>query len=161
MPAHDQFDELDIVDESNTRLAKLLKAEGESMIYVYDVGDDWRHEVVLERITGMNDAVKVPICLDGACRCPPEAVGGVPGYQDFLDVIFDPGDEDHEHVVGWTGGWTGGSFQAEEFGRIVNQGSIRKRAVPLAQHGSRGWLMEQAQATLQSYGPPHQRRSVA
>ena len=104
MPAHDQFDELDIVDESNTRLAKLLKAEGESMIYVYDVGDDWRHEVVLERITGMNDAVKVPICLDGACRCPPEAVGGVPGYQDFLDFIFDPGDEDHEHVVGWTGG---------------------------------------------------------
>jgi len=104
VPEYDEFNELDLIDESKTHLAEVLKAEGESMIYVYDFGDDWRHEVVLERITGMNDAVKVPICLDGARRCPPEDVGGVPGYQDFLEVIFDPDDEERKHLVGWAGG---------------------------------------------------------
>ena len=41
----------DLIDESKVQLAKLLKVESESMIYVYDFGDDWRHEVVLEKIT--------------------------------------------------------------------------------------------------------------
>src|ERR1039458_7453842 len=40
----------DLIDESNVQLAKLLNAEGESMVYVYDFGDDWRHEVVLEEV---------------------------------------------------------------------------------------------------------------
>jgi len=45
VPEYDEFDELDIIDESKTRLAKILSTEGESLIYVYDFGDNWRHEV--------------------------------------------------------------------------------------------------------------------
>jgi len=59
------------------------------MIYVYD-GDNWRHEVVLEQIILVNDVVKMPLCFGGERRCPPEDVGGVHGYQEVLEAIFDP-----------------------------------------------------------------------
>ena len=101
----------DLNDESTVRLAKLLKEEGESIIYVYDFGDNWRHEVLLEKMVPANAPLKIPICLDGARRCPPENVGGVSGYEEFLKVIFDPTHEEYEHLVGWAGG----HFQAKEF----------------------------------------------
>jgi hypothetical protein len=118
VPEYDEFDELDLIDESETPLGRVLKAEGDGLIYVYDFGDDWRHEVVLEKIIPVNDVVKTPICIGGARRCPPEDVGGVSGYQEFLEVIFDPTHEEYEHLVGWAGG----SFHAEEFAvKAVNE----------------------------------------
>jgi hypothetical protein len=103
--------ELDLIDESKTPIAKVFKAEGDSMTYVYDFGGDWRHEVVLEKIIPVNDAVKTPTCFAGERRCPPEDVGGVSGYQEFLEFIFNPAHEEYEHLVGWAGG----PFRAEEF----------------------------------------------
>lgn len=59
------------------------------MLYVYDFGDNRRHNVELERILPASGVVR-PICLAGERHCPPEDVGGVPGYEDFLEVIFEP-----------------------------------------------------------------------
>ena len=124
VPEWDEFDELDLIDESKTQLANVLTAEGDLMVYRYDFGDNWRHKVVLEKIIPAHDLVKSPICLDGARRCPPEDVGGVSGYQEFLDVIFDPTHEEYEHFVGWAGG----HFQAEEFDvKTVNEILSRMR----------------------------------
>jgi hypothetical protein len=107
----------DLIDESKVQLTKILEAEGESIIYTYDFGDNWRHDVVLEKILPANDLVKIPICLDGARHCPPEDVGGVSGYQEFLEAIFDPTHEEYEHMIEWAGG----PFQAEDFGlKAVN-----------------------------------------
>src|ERR1019366_3090279 len=72
----------DVVDDGSVKLSDVLHAEGDSMIYQYDFGDNWRHEVVLEKIIPVNDVVKIPICFGGARRCPPEDVGGVSGYQE-------------------------------------------------------------------------------
>jgi len=116
----------DLIDESKVQLAKLLKAEGESMIYVYDFGDNWRHEVVLEKIIPVDDLVKNPICLDGARRCPPEDVGGVSGYERFLEVIFDPTHEDYEHFVGWAGG-----HFVDEFDLKVVNGKLSRMRWPV------------------------------
>jgi Plasmid pRiA4b ORF-3-like protein len=94
------------------------------MVYQYDFGNNWRHEVVLEKIIPVNDVVKAPICFGGARRCPPEDVGGVSGYQEFLDVIFDPTHQEYEHLVRWAGG----PFQAEEFDvKAVNKTLSRMR----------------------------------
>jgi Plasmid pRiA4b ORF-3-like protein len=95
---------LDLIDEDTTQLVEVLKSEGDSMIYKYDFGDNWRHEVVLEKMQPADGALKRPVCLGGERRCPPEDVGGVRGYQKFLDVIFDPTHEEYEHLVGWAGG---------------------------------------------------------
>ncbi len=42
VPEYDEFDELDLIDEDTTQLAEVLKSEGDSMIYLYDFGDNWR-----------------------------------------------------------------------------------------------------------------------
>jgi hypothetical protein len=121
---HDEFSELDLIDERQTQLGKVLEKEGDALIYVYDFGDNWRHEVVLENVIPVNDGVQTPICLGGERRCPPENVGGVRGYGKFLEVIFDPTHEEYEHLVGWAGG----PFHAEEFDvKAVNEILARMR----------------------------------
>jgi len=98
------------IDERRVPVGKVLQAEGDSMVYVYDFGDDWRHEVILEKIVPSESPSK-PVCLAGERRCPPEDVGGPHGYQQFLEAIFEPGHEDFSHFRGWAGG----TFHAEEF----------------------------------------------
>src|SRR5258707_5505324 len=49
-PQSDEFGDLKLIDESKVPVGKVLKAEGDSMVYLYDFGDNWRHEVVLEKI---------------------------------------------------------------------------------------------------------------
>jgi hypothetical protein len=79
--------------------------------YDYDFGDSWSHEVVVEEVTAWPYGLKHAVCLDGQRACPPEDVGGVGGYAEFLEVLSDPDHDDHEHYVGWSGG----NFDPERF----------------------------------------------
>jgi hypothetical protein len=49
-------------------LARFAQGGRDSMVYQYDFSDDWRHEVVLEKIVLVNDIVKTPICVGGERR---------------------------------------------------------------------------------------------
>lgn len=46
---------------------------------------------------------RLPVCLEGSRACPPEDVGGPPGYENFLDAIRDPAHSQHEDYRGWIG----------------------------------------------------------
>jgi len=60
---------------------------------------------VLEQIILVNDVVKMPLCFGGERRCPPEDVGGVHGYQEVLEAIFDPRQrKTTKQFVRWAGG---------------------------------------------------------
>jgi hypothetical protein len=107
----DEEDTIEIIDESRVSLVTLLESEGDSLVYTYDFGDGWRHDVVLEKILPADPAVTRPSCLAGERHCPPEDVGGPSGYERFLEVIFDPTHAEHTDMVTWAGG----RFQAEDF----------------------------------------------
>ena len=66
-------------------------------------GDDWRHRVEIETLLARDPGRKYPACIDGARSCPPEDVGGVHGYADFLDVLGDPTDPQHTALKRWAG----------------------------------------------------------
>ena len=106
-----EFDDINVIEEGIVPLRSLLKAEGDSALYLYDFGDNWRHDVVLEQVRRSPGAALRPVCMGGERHCPPEDVGGVPGYAEFLEVIFEPRHEEHEHFTAWCGG----RFQPEEF----------------------------------------------
>ena len=110
-PQYDEFNELDLIDERKTPIAQVLKSEGDSMVYLYDLGANWRHNVVLEKIVPVGDVVKTPICLGGKRCCPPENVGGLHRYHKFLEAISDATHRNYEHFIQWAGG----HFRAEEF----------------------------------------------
>ncbi|MBC8458438.1 MAG: DUF1841 family protein [Deltaproteobacteria bacterium] len=72
-------------------------------LYVYDFGDDWQHDVKLEKILPEEKNVKYPICLTGKRACPPEDCGGIWGYMNLLEILSDPNHEDYEDTVDWLG----------------------------------------------------------
>ncbi|KRQ93605.1 hypothetical protein CP49_26220 [Bradyrhizobium valentinum] len=43
----------------------------------------------------------LPLLLEAAGRCPPEDVGGAPGYAEYLDAIRDPTHPEHERMRLW------------------------------------------------------------
>ena len=68
--------------------------------YVYDFGDDWQHKIELEKIIDDYE-FGYPTILEGEGACPPEDVGGVPGYEEFLRVWNDQEDAEHEEMRQW------------------------------------------------------------
>ena len=76
-------------DESKVRLDKVAD-EGTRIRYTYDFGDNWRHDVVVEKVLPAEDEVRYPRCLAGKRATPPEDVGGDYGYAEFCEAMADP-----------------------------------------------------------------------
>ena len=96
--------------------------------YEYDFGDGWQHEIVLEEILLREKGRKYPRCIDGAQACPPEDCGGVPGYYRVLEVLADPGNDEHEEMLVWLGGeYDPGEFTPGKV-KFDNPGRRWKRA---------------------------------
>jgi hypothetical protein len=70
---------------------------------VYDLGDDWGHEVLVEAIQAPAAPLKHPVCISGERACPPEDCGGAPGYANLLDVLRDRSHPEHRDMLAWAG----------------------------------------------------------
>lgn len=82
---------LDEKDEAFTRLNELLKKKGNKLTYLYDFGDSWEHEIVLEDKNYLSDEMFSDLeCIDGMMVCPMEDCGGAFGFMNLLAVIDDP-----------------------------------------------------------------------
>jgi len=98
------FDFAETLDENKFRLNQLLKKEKESINYEYDFGDGWVHKIALEKILPFDPETPLPLCIKAKGACPPEDVGGVWGYYDFLEALNDPDHPEHEEYKEWIGG---------------------------------------------------------
>jgi len=78
---------------------------GTTFTYIYDFGDNWHHTLELEAFLSLDVAPKQASCIDGARARPPEDVGGVPGYERFLETMGDPRNPDHLEIKRWCGGY--------------------------------------------------------
>ena len=87
----------------NMKLGTLIDRGVRELTYTYDMGDNWHHHITVET-TGPGDAdTKYPRFVAGARRCPPEDVGGTPGYENFLDILANPNHDEHAEVIEWLG----------------------------------------------------------
>jgi hypothetical protein len=102
----ESFEELNYEDTTTTLLSDILPSNTKRFRfhYEYDFGDSWDHEVLFEGYPIVEPGRKYPLCLEGERACPPEDVGGVHGYANFLDVIQDEDHEQHEEMLDWVGG---------------------------------------------------------
>ena len=71
----------------------------ERFLYTYNFGDDWRHDIFIESVCDSQADVEYPAFVDGERRSPPEDVGGVTGFMEFLEAVLDPLHEEHEQMV--------------------------------------------------------------
>lgn len=96
------------------RLVDLIKRKGQTFSYHYDFGDSWEHKLKVE-----DSNYKIPphlqeqfvFCMDGERACPPEDVGGFPGYINFSKIINNPSHKEYEEYLQWVGG----AFDPEYF----------------------------------------------
>lgn len=88
-----------VLNERQYRLSSLIREPGDKCLYIYDFGDEWAHEIVLEAIVELEAPDQPVWCLGGQGACPPEDCGGVPGYFDLLEQLKDSDAEDHQDVV--------------------------------------------------------------
>ena len=99
----DPEDEHEVIDERTVRLRDLGMSSGDCLEYFYDFGDDWRHVVELEEVLQIGADHLLPHCLGGERSAPPEDVGGVKGYEEFLEALCDPSHQEHDHMESWVG----------------------------------------------------------
>lgn len=112
IPADDDFeDEREVLPGWDRNIRDYFTAGNTRAKYTYDFGDDWRHDVVLEKIESRIKGIAYPICIDGERACPPEDCGGARGYEKFIEIIMDPANEQYGKMLEWAGG----EFDPERF----------------------------------------------
>ena len=99
------------LDERRYRLNQLLKREKDWIDYEYDFGDGWTHRITLQKILPRDPRVRLPACVAGKRRCPPEDCGGIWGFYEKLRILEDPDDEEYEDIREWMGD----DFDPEDF----------------------------------------------
>ena len=87
-------------------LGDLLKLQGDTFTFVYDMGDDWIHRVTLTEVLPCptwdqgGDYAGAEI-IGGQNACPPEDAGGTDEYASMLKSLVDPEDEEREDYLHW------------------------------------------------------------
>lgn len=102
-PEPDRLGEAKSMDSRKMPLSHVLTKPGDRMEYLYDFGDAWEHEIVLEEVLPPDPSRKVPICLSGARACPPEDCGSTPGYENLVEAMKDPKHHDRDDLLAWLG----------------------------------------------------------
>ena len=112
-------------------LKDIISSETDRFEYVYDIGDNWEHEIVLEEMLTNDTGEPHLQCVGGANQCPPEDIGGIGGYEEFLAAIDDPHHPEYEYFVDVFGD----EFDATRFDMdVINRGLQRiKRKIVRSQ----------------------------
>ena len=120
----DGFEDFECVDSTVTMLSEILPKTGKRFAfkYEYDFGDGWEHEVLYEGSPPLEKGKKYPLCLEGERGCPPEDVGGVWGYAEYLEALADPKHERHEEFMDWNGPFDPDDFDPKEATREMKKG---------------------------------------
>ena len=82
--------------------SNFLRKEKDKILYEYDFGDDWLHEVILEKIKPFAGKAKTYF-IRGVGACPPEDCGGIYGYYRMLEVISNENNPEYEDIFEWFG----------------------------------------------------------
>ena len=69
-------------------------------IYTYDFGDDWDHEIRLEKVVEDSNN-RFPKLLERQGERPPEDVGGEGGFEAYMEIISDPKSPEYDFMIQW------------------------------------------------------------
>ena len=86
--------------DENTVLLSDIFPDTDRMIYVYDFGDEWTHEIRLIEI--LEDAdIPAPVCAEMTGDAPPEDCGGPGGYAELQKALRSPDDPQYRELLEW------------------------------------------------------------
>ena len=77
-------------EDYDTTLSDLDLRLRQRLLYTYDFGDFWQHEIRLEKVLKPEPNKSYPVCIGGKRGCPPEDCGGPWTYQELLHLARSP-----------------------------------------------------------------------
>lgn len=119
---NDEFDDdfgYITIDASTVTLESIITNTKKKFNYTYDFGDNWEHQIVVEKFLPCDPKIKYPICIDGKLNCPPEDCGGIYGFYNLLDIIGNKQHPERKEILEWLGE----DYDADYFDKDeINQG---------------------------------------
>lgn len=97
-----EYDEHAVLMKGHT-LAEILP-EYRNIIYTYDMGDNWQHEIQLVRVIEEHDR-ESPYLLEASGQTPPEDVGGTTGFIEFRKIMLNPNNKAYKAMQEWSCYW--------------------------------------------------------
>jgi len=91
----------DQVEAESIKLSEVFKTQKQKLIYLYDFGDSWKHNISLEKI--LSEPSLTPGCLAGKGKCPPEDCGGCWGYMEMKETMKNKSHPEYEEFMEWLG----------------------------------------------------------
>lgn len=121
-PEVEQFlerDRYEVKYDTKTSLRGIFQ-ETDRCIYTYDFGDNWEHEIILEKVE-RNSHNRIPYLLEQKGERPPEDVGGEGGFEEYMRIVSDPENPEYEFMVQWSENTRADQRTIEEINRQLNR----------------------------------------
>ncbi len=102
------WDDKETTPDNLVKIRDVLVKENPTLIYTYDMGEDWVHTIELEQVHPTMKTQRK--CIGGERRCPPEDCGGIRGYYQLLEILKKPGTKEYKEFEVWLDGKTDPEF---------------------------------------------------
>jgi hypothetical protein len=96
-------EDLTVEDDRDVTLADLNLASRDRVGYEYHIGEGWKVDIRVEKITAPAKGVAYPLCAAGERAGPPEDCGGLEAYHDMLSCLKEPGTDLGKEWAAWLG----------------------------------------------------------
>lgn len=117
------------LDEAKYRLSDLLGKVKAKCVYTYDFGDDWEHDIVLEKLTPADKRLARAEVLAGENACPPDDCGSIHGYCDLVEILDNPKHPEHANMREWLGLKKGEKFDPAFYDIVAAKKTLKKLRV--------------------------------
>lgn len=101
MPFPDSEDE-SIEEYKDTKIGDLLSKESDFIKYEYDFGDNWIHNISVEKVLPEMKERRAEF-IKGKNMAPPEDCGGVEGYERLKEIMSDSNHPEYQQMAEWLG----------------------------------------------------------
>ena len=120
--------DLEFIDDRRVHLRDLRLSTRSRIRYIYDFGDEWTHELRLEEVLQSDSDDIGALCIGGEFSAPPEDVGGIFAYEEFLEALSDANHEQHKDAKEWIGDFDPANFSIEEANKRIRKRFRRRKA---------------------------------
>lgn len=108
--------ELEHRAEKPVTLEQVAPQAKDKIQYTYDFGDNWSHDILVEKALDRDPTLTYPRCTGGRRAAPPDDCGGIWGYEHLVEILTDPAHPAHKDRLEWLGWDDASHFDPAAFG---------------------------------------------
>ncbi len=128
--SEDDWSYCEVKNAKKEKIDKYFK-KYKKMEYIYDFGDNWVHDITIEKIIETDIKLIKPICIKAKMANLPEDCGGPWGYEELLEILADKKHEEYKAMKDWVNNGYTDWYDDREY---VNIEEINKRLEKYKEH---------------------------